>query len=375
MTGLATRFHARFGTVPRLFRAPGRINIIGEHTDYTGGLVMPSAIDRWCTVAATTNGTRALNVIAASFGKEAQADLDALKPDGSWIDYVAGVAAVLMQNGIAVPGADLMIESDVPVGAGVSSSAALEISVAHGLLALAGVDADGVQIARWAQAAENSFVGMPCGIMDQFASANGRADAALLLDCRSLAVRMVPLPREAAFLIVNSMVRHAHTEGAYRSRRADCETAAQTLGVPSLRDVDKSALPAALAKLSDGPAKRCRHVVTENARVEAAAAAMIAGDLPALGALLNASHASLRDDMEVSVPQVDELAAIAQKTPGVFGARMMGGGFGGCVIALVAADKGEAARTTIVERYARVIGTMPDAFICRAVDGAGEIAA
>jgi galactokinase len=314
-------------------------------------------------------------VIAASFGKEAQADLDGLKPDGSWMDYVAGVAAVLMQNGIAVPGADLIIESDVPVGAGVSSSAALEVSVAHALLALANAEANGVGIAQWAQAAENSFAGMPCGIMDQFASANGHADAALLLDCRSLAVRTVPLPREAAFLIVNSMVKHAHTEGEYRSRRADCETAAQILGVQSLRDIDVAALPAALAKLPDGPAKRCRHVVTENARVEAAAATMAANDLPALGALLDTSHASLRDDMEVSVPQVDELTAIAQKTPGVFGARMMGGGFGGCVIALVAASQGETAQAAIVERYARVIGTNPDAFICRAVDGAGEIAA
>jgi galactokinase len=314
-------------------------------------------------------------VIAASFGKEAQADLDALKPDGSWMDYVAGVAAVLMEAGIAVPGIDLIIESDVPVGAGVSSSAALEVSVAHALLALANVNASGLQIAQWAQAAENHFVGMPCGIMDQFASANGRADAALLLDCRSLAARTVPLPRDAAFLIVNSMVKHAHTEGAYRSRRADCEAAAQILGVPSLRDIDVAALPAALAKLPDGPARRCRHVVTENARVEAAAVAMTTGDLPALGALLNASHASLRDDMEVSVPQVDELAAIAQKTSGVFGARMMGGGFGGCVIALVAADEGEAARDTIVERYTPVIGATSDAFICRTVDGAGETAA
>jgi galactokinase len=237
------------------------------------------------------------------------------------------------------------------------------------------VKTDGVRIAQWAQAAENNFAGMPCGIMDQFASANGRADAALLLDCRSLAVRTVPLPREAAFLIVNSMVKHAHTEGAYRSRRADCETAAQILGVQSLRDIDVAALPAALANLPDGPARRCRHVVTENARVEAAAAAMAANDLPALGALLDTSHASLRDDMEVSVPQVDELAAIAQKTPGVFGARMMGGGFGGCVIALVAASQSETAQAAIVQRYARVIGTNPDAFICRAVDGASEIAA
>jgi galactokinase len=372
---LAQRFRERFGQSPRLFRAPGRINVIGEHTDYTGGLVMPAAIDRWCTVAAAANGTRALNVVAASLGKEAHADLEALTPDGSWMDYVAGVASVLREAGVAVPDADLMIESDVPIGAGVSSSAAIEVSVARALLALASVEADGAQVAQWAQAAENRFVGMPCGIMDQFASANGRAGHAMLLDCRSLSVQYVPLPEDVRFLIVNSMVKHTLVDGEYKKRRADCEAAARVLGVTSLRDVEEADLPRVLPKLDDGPAKRTRHVVTENARVRRAAEAMTAGDLPALGALLNQSHASLRDDMEVSVPEVDRLAAIAQTTPGVFGARMMGGGFGGCIIAAVRADKSDAARAAIVRDYGAVIGKTPDAFVCRAVDGAGEVTA
>jgi galactokinase len=367
------RFRERFGTVPRLFQAPGRINIIGEHTDYSGGLVMPAAIDRRCLIAAAPNGSRKLNVVAGVFSDEAVADLDALAPVHGWMDYVAGVASVLIGAGVAVPGADLWIEGDVPIGAGVSSSAAIEVAVAHALLALAGHAADGVQIARWAQAAENDFVGMPCGIMDQFASANGVAGGAMLLDCATLKAEPVRLPGEASFLLVDSMVRHAHVEGEYRARREDCETAARLLGVAMLSKVTEADLAGALSRLPPGPARRCRHVVSENGRVRRAAEAMARGDLEALGALINQSHASLRDDMQVSTPQVDRLAAIAQKTPGVFGARMMGGGFGGCVIALVEAPTASHAGDAIQDAYAAVIGKTPDAFICRAVAGAGEI--
>ena len=369
------RFRDRFGGSPRLFQAPGRINIIGEHTDYSGGLVMPAAIDRRCQVAAARNGTRTLNVVAGVFASEAGADLDALAPSGSWMDYVAGVASVLIADGVAVPGADLWIESNVPIGAGVSSSAALEVGVAHALLALAGHTADGVQIARWAQAAENDFVGMPCGIMDQFASANGVAGAAMLLDCATLRAEPVRLPDAASFLLIDSRVRHAHVEGEYRARREDCETAARLLGVAMLSEVMEADLAAALTRLPPGPAGRCRHVVTENGRVRRAAEALGRGDLAALGALMNQSHASLRDDMQVSTGEVDRLAAIAQQTPGVFGARMMGGGFGGCVIALADAARAGTASEAIRTAYADVIGKSPDAFVCRAVAGAGEIVA
>jgi galactokinase len=369
------RFRDRFSRDPRLFQAPGRINIIGEHTDYSGGLVMPAAIDRRCLIAAAPNGGRALNVVAGAFASLAQADLDALAPTRGWIDYVAGVAAVLIADGVDVPGADLWIESDVPIGAGVSSSAAIEVAVVHALLALAGRAADGVQIARWAQAAENDFVGMPCGIMDQFASANGVAGGAMLLDCATLKAEPVRLPDAASFLLVDSMVRHSHVEGEYRARREDCETAARLLGVAMLSQVTEADLAAVLVRLPPGPAKRCRHVVSENARVRRAAEALGRGDLAAFGQLMNQSHASLRDDMQVSTPQVDRLAAIAQQTPGVFGARMMGGGFGGCVIALVDAAAAGVASDAIGAAYAAVIGKQPDAFVCRAVAGAGEIAA
>jgi len=368
------RFRERFGGIPRLFQAPGRINIIGEHTDYSGGLVMPAAIDRRCRIAAARNGTRTLNAVAGVFESEASADLDALAPTRGWMDYVAGVASVLIGAGVAVPGADLWIESDVPIGAGVSSSAALEVSVAHALLALAGRSADGAQIARWAQAAENDFVGMPCGIMDQFASANGVAGAAMLLDCATLRAEPVRLPDAASFLLVDSMVRHAHVDGEYRGRREDCETAARLLGVAMLSEVGEADLAEALTRLPPGPAMRCRHVVSENGRVRRAAEALGRGDLAMLGALMNQSHASLRDDMQVSTAEVDRLAAIAQQTPGVFGARMMGGGFGGSVIALVDAHRAGQASEAIRGAYAGVIGERPDAFVCRAVEGAGEIA-
>ena len=369
----AAAFRARFGSTPRLFQAPGRINIIGEHTDYCGGLAMPAAIDRWCRIAAATNGTRRLTVVAEGFDEPAELDLGALTPRGAWSDYVAGVAKVLMDAGVAVPGADLMIESTVPIGAGVSSSAAIEVATAHALLALAGRSADGLSIARWGQKAENDFVGMPCGIMDQYASANGVEGAALMLDCARLTSTPAPLPANASFLLVDSGVRHAHVDGAYRDRRADCETAAKILGVDLLAEVSEADLASALPRLPPGPAKRCRHVVTETARVRRAADALARGDLVALGALMNQSHASLRDDMEVSVPEVDRLAQIAREAPGIFGARMMGGGFGGCIIALADRDQAAEAQAAIGERYGPILGKAPAAFVCRAVAGAGEV--
>ena len=360
---VSSAFRERFRATPRLFQAPGRINIIGEHTDYSGGLVMPAAIDRRCLVAMAPGRERALTVVSSTLKAEARLDLDALERKGGWSDYVAGIAAALLKAGIPLSGCDVWIDSAVPMGAGVSSSAALEVALACALTTIAGVALDGIEIAKLAQQAENDFVGMPCGIMDQFASANGVEDCALLLDCRSLKSEAVPLPREFSFLLVNSMVRHTHTSGKYRERRAECEAAATALGVKDLGQVPESSLPMAARNLPEGPAKRCRHVVTEIARVRAAAADLRAGDIAALGRALNASHASLRDDMEVSVELVDALVEIAQSTPGVMGARMMGGGFGGCVIALVQAAAANRCLDEIATRYAARIGEAPDALI------------
>ncbi len=356
-----------------MFQAPGRINIIGEHTDYSGGLVMPAAIDRRCLVAVAPNRQRYISVVSKNMNAEAHIELDRLAPTGEWVDYVAGVAASLAKAHVPISGCDIWIESDVPIGAGVSSSAALEVALARALTAVAGIDADGAAIARWAQAAENDFVGMPCGIMDQYASANGVDGCALVLDCRTLRAEAVKLPADFRFLLVNSMVRHAHAGGEYRQRRRDCEFAARALGVRELRDVEESALPSALRGLPEGPAKRCRHVVSEIARVRAGADYLRAGNIAALGQAMNASHSSLRDDMEVSVERVDALVAMAQETPGVAGARMMGGGFGGCVIALVRSSDADEILKSVAARYAARIGETPDAFICRAVAGAGEI--
>lgn len=368
---LSARFAERFGATPRVFRAPGRINIIGEHVDYCDGLVLPAAIDRWCSVAAAANGSDVLRVAAIDVDAEATLDLGALTPRKDWSDYVAGVAQVLRREGIAVPGVDLMVTSDVPIGAGVSSSAALEVAVLLALLALAGVaDVPRVQLTRWAQAAENDFVGMPCGIMDQFASVHGVAGHALRLDCRTLEATPVALPESAAFVLVNSMQRHALVDGGYAERRADCETAAAALGA-SLRDVTLAQLAA--AALPERPAKRARHVVSEIARVDAAVAALAAGDLPGLGRLLDASHASLSADMAVSTAALDTLAACARRVPGVYGARMMGGGFGGSVLALVDAARAHAAQGAIVAGYAAATGVAANAMLVRAGDGAGEV--
>ena len=334
---------------------------------------MPAAIDRWCLVRARANSERRLRLTSSAFDRTIELDLDDLTPAGSWTDYVAGAAFALTRAGIPLTGADLEFDSNVPVGAGVSSSAAIEVASIHALLALAGHVADGSQIARWAQLAENDFVGMPCGIMDQFASANGVAGAALMLDCRTLQATPAALPANARFLVVNSMAPHAHATGEYAARRADCEAAASTLHLKSLRDLEESDLSDVLPQLTDTQARRCRHVVTENARVRRAADAMKSNDLTALGELINASHASLRDDMQVSVKMVDQLTEIAQKTPDIYGARMMGGGFGGCVIALVEATESEKVMDLVKAEYARIIGQTPDAFICNLVGGAGEV--
>jgi galactokinase len=371
---VAAAFQARFGTAPRVFRAPGRINIIGEHTDYCDGLAMPAAIDRVCLIAAAPNGTNSLRIVSRETGEGSEVDLADLAPRHAWTDYVAGVAAILGQDGVPVAGADLMIASDVPMGAGVSSSAALEVATAHALLALSGRSATPLQIALWAQAAENRFVGMPCGLMDQFASAHGVDGAALLLDCRARTGRPLPLPADAAFLVINSMVRHAHVGGAYAERRQDCEEAAALMGVAALRDVTPEKLEVLQGTLPPRVARRARHVVSEIARVEAAAVAIAAGDLARLGALMNASHHSLQHDMEVSIEALDRLAGIARAAPGIHGARMMGGGFGGCVIALAARHQAAEALETISSAYGAWHGEPPSGFLCTAVAGAGEIA-
>lgn len=363
-------FRSRFGGSPRVFAAPGRINIIGEHTDYSEGLVMPAAIDRFCLTAMAKNGSDTMRVLA--LGRQEETEIaPGFTRSGTWVDYVSGVRQSLRDAGIDVPGCDLVIQGNVPEGAGVSSSAALEVSTMLAMLACADVTASTIDIALWAQTAESKYVGVPCGVMDQFISANGIAGHALFLDCRSLAYERAPLPPDVAFLLVDSTVRHRLVDGGYAARRNDCETAAERLGVRVLRDASHAML--AKGDLSERVMRRARHVISENERVVATAKALVAADLSKVGRLMNLSHASLRDDFDVTCKETDILADIASQTSGVYGARQMGGGFGGAVLALVDTDGVETASRTICEAYRAQTGIAAPSFVCRIADGAHEI--
>ena len=368
----ARAFLTRFGGKPRLFSAPGRINVIGEHTDYSQGFVMPAAIDRVCVVAMAPNGLDQVRVVSLNHGEEAELG-PRFERRGVWTDYVAGVRAALVDAGFGIPGCDLVISSDVPEGAGVSSSAALEVSVMCALLAAAQETASPAEIARWAQIAEATYVGMPCGIMDQFIAANGVAGAALVLDCRSLSFETVAFPDDVVFLVVDSQVRHKLVDGGYAARRADCEAAARLLGLGFLRDARADMLPS--AELPERIFRRARHVISENDRVLETATALVRRDVAKVGRLMNASHASLRDDFNVTCVETDTLAAIAASMSGVYGARQMGGGFGGAVLALADRASADATCRSIVAAYADATAIEASAFACTLSGGAHEIIA
>ncbi|HEX8299962.1 MAG TPA: galactokinase [Rubricoccaceae bacterium] len=345
-----TAFHDLYGRPPETTAdAPGRVNLIGEHTDYNGGFVLPTAIPQRARIeiALRTDGT----VRAASRGvavKPETYEIGAETPGRDWLDYLQGATRLLRERGVDVPGFDLLLTSDVPVGSGLSSSAALLVALFRALREAVGFELNDVDVARLSQRVENEFVGAHVGIMDQMASSLAGSDAALFLDTRSLDYRRIPLPTGRVELaVVNSGVTHSHAHGGYNTRRAECEEAARLLGVGLLRELDETgtAPGPALARtdaLPDVLRRRVRHVVTENARVVEAVVALEAGDLERLGALFAASHASMRDDYEVSVPEVDRLVALLQAEPGVYGARLTGGGFGGSVVAVC--RPGEAAQ-------------------------------
>jgi galactokinase len=371
-------FRQHFGSEPALLmRAPGRVNLIGEHTDYNDGFVLPCAIDRDTVVAAGPSADGLLRSIAADFGNATD---DWPLAGGfahsttEWADYVRAVAAALADEAIALPGARLAIAGNVPLGSGLSSSAALEVAVGAALVALAGASIDPDRMAQIARRAENDYVGCQCGIMDQLIATRGLADHALLIDCRTLACRPVAIPPGIAVLIAHSGVRHAHADGAYNTRRAECARAAAHYGVAALRDLDAAALDCGAAGLDDIAYRRARHVVTENARTLAAAEALATGDLRAMGRLMAESHASMQDDFEITVPAIDRLVAImSDALAGEGGARMTGGGFGGCAVALVRDEQVSAVRDAITRHYRAPDGTHADVFICKASDGAGPI--
>jgi galactokinase len=378
---LLTVFDTTFGGAPTaIARAPGRVNLIGEHTDYNDGFVLPCAIDFGTLVAARARGDRQVRVLALDQGEALdEFSLDApITPrgeDAAWANYVRGMVQALLQAGFSLVGADLVITGNVPQGAGLSSSAALEVSVGQAFKQIAGLDGlDATRLALLAQKAENEFVGCRCGIMDQLISARGQAGKALLIDCRSLQGMPVAMPADMAVLIVDSKIQRGLVGSEYNLRREQCETAARHYGVKALRDLELPALLAGADGLDATVFRRARHVVTENARTLAAAEALAGSDWEALSELMAASHASMRDDFEITTPAIDGLVEIIRSAIGTHGGvRMTGGGFGGCVVALTSQPLAEAAMASVAERYRSPAGHAAMSYLCQASAGAGPL--
>jgi galactokinase len=381
VTELRQAFERRFGARPRIFRAPGRTNLIGEHTDYNDGFVLPAAIDRWTWVAIAAREDRELHAHSEHFAETVGFDLDDARPAlrHDWSDYVRGVVLMMERAGWRVNGADMLIRSDVPLGAGVSSSAALEVATGLALAAISGCEIPRLEIAKLCQRAENEFVGARCGIMDQFIACMGEEGQAVFLDCRMLEHESVALPRHVRLVLCNTMVKHGLAGGEYNKRRAECEEATRRLAtvipnVRALRDVTPGDVEEHRTILPGILHKRARHVTTENVRVPAARDALKRGDLAAMARLMAESHESLRDDFEVSCPELDLVVELARGIGGCFGARMTGGGFGGCTINLVIADKCEEFVGLMRDAYHRATGKAPEIYVCNAAGGAGETA-
>ncbi|MGY1827954.1 MULTISPECIES: galactokinase [unclassified Blastococcus] len=378
MTGLRAAFARTVGGNPDLVvRSPGRVNLIGEHTDYNDGFVLPAALDRGTVVAARRRADGRLRTTALRMGETDERPLADLRPHEGpgWSRYVAGAAAVLQDEGHDVPGADLVVDSDLPLGAGLSSSASLELGVLVALLALAGEQLPPQRLARLGQRVEHEVIGVRSGIMDQLAIACGAAGSAVLIDCRSLAAETVPVPAGTAILVLDSAVPRTLAGSAYNDRRAECEAAVAALraiapGLRALRDVSPALLAEHAHLLDDVQLRRARHVVGENDRVLAGAAALRLGDAAAFGELMGRSHASLRDDYEVSIPELDTLVELAEATPGVLGARLTGAGFGGCAVALADAEQAAGAAAAITAAYRSATGRAGEATVCVASDGA-----
>jgi galactokinase len=373
-------FTQAFGRAPQwIAAAPGRVNVIGEHTDYNDGFVLPMAIDRYTVIAAAPAADGAKRICLRSTAGDGAVSLDLSQPvkpapKGAWFNYPVGVIAGFLARGAKLGGFDALVHSTVPLGGGLSSSAALEVATATLLEAMTGQKLDPVEKALLCQKAEHDYAGMPCGIMDQFISVMGRESHLLLLDCRSRKPELVPMSDPAmALLIINTNVKHELTGGEYAKRRAQCEAGAKTLGVASLRDATADMLERARTKMEDVVFRRARHVISEIERTVHAAEGVRASNWPTVGQLMYASHASLRDDYEVSCAELDAVVEIAQAIGpkgGVSGCRMTGGGFGGCAVALVQADKVKVISGHIAAEYERRTKIKPTLFVSRPAGGA-----
>lgn len=374
-------FASTFGHTPRLFRAPGRVNLIGEHTDYNDGFVLPMAIDRETVVAARGREDRLVRAFSMNLNERVEFDLDhpGTPQRGLWLDYLEGVAVALEQDGVRLQGADIMILSDVPTGAGLSSSAALEVSVGLALASVSGQDVEKIRLALAGQRAEHEYVGTKCGIMDQFIAALGQKGHALLIDCRSLTATPVPLDTtQTRVVICDTGVQHELSSSEYNTRRQECERGVEILqevlpGIRALRDVSVADFNRYQETLPEPVRRRCRHVVTENERTLQAVEALRRNDLKELGRLMELSHRSLRDDYEVSCAELNLLVEIAGNFQGCLGARMTGGGFGGSTVNLVRRDALEEFQDVISKEYFRVTNIGTKIYVSDAGDGAREV--
>ena len=378
----ALRVHQqRFGKAGREFAAPARVNLIGEHTDYTGGLVMPMAIDfKTVAVVSAREDGRAV-FYSGNYDEEVAVEIASLErtPGGSWSDYPAGVLWSLRKEGVVIGGFNMSLNGNVPLGAGLSSSASVEVATAMALLGHAGVKLPLEKVATICRRAENEYVGAKSGIMDQFAVTGGVENRAMLLDCRSLAYELLPLPDQVRVVICNSMVKHAVATGEYGDRSSEVEAGQAVLqrerpGVKLLRDATLEDLEACRGLMSAASFKRCRHIITENGRVMEAREALLEGDMERFGALMVEAHVSFRDDFAASCEEVDMLVVIAMQQPKCFGARITGGGFGGCTVNVVRADAAEQFVATLRREYAVKTGIEADCFVCTPSDGAFALA-
>ena len=379
--GIQALFATHFGQAPSMVvRAPGRVNLIGEHTDYNDGFVLPAAIDRATYIAAAPRSDRRVRVFAADLNESDEFAIDHIEPSGirPWSNYIRGMVRSLLAAGHVINGADMVVSSSVPRGAGLSSSAALEVATGYVFQLFYDLNILGEELALMAQATENHFVGVNCGIMDQFIVTLGQAHHALLIDCRDLSYQAVSVPENAAIVICDSHIERSLAASAYNQRRAECEQAVEILsaslpGIKALRDVTSQQLQQYSQALPSIVLQRARHVISENERVLSGVAALRAGNVAEFGRLMNASHASMRDDYNVSIPEMDALVASAQRVSGCYGSRLTGAGFGGCTVSLVENGAVEHFRHEVAAAYLAATGRSASIYVTHAADGVGRV--